>query len=123
MIGAVVHAVQSKPVPESSAAYEPLLPRYPSDEKVEQLAMVGCTDAEIADKFLLDEDEITLRYALALRRGRAIGAVALRKAQFVSAVNETSSSLLVWLGKNRLGQCNDPGKKGDGEFEMGIKDG
>lgn len=75
--------------------------------EVLSLATVGCTDAEIA--VLLDCGETTIkrRFGPALKRGRAEARVSLRREQFRLAL-AGNATMLIWLGKQLLGQKNEP---------------
>lgn len=84
--------------------------RPPKDirpREVLNLAKVGCTNEEIS--VLLDCGETTLkrRFGPALKKGRAEARVSLRRAQFKAALSG-NPAMLIWLGKNMLGQKNEP---------------
>ena len=78
----------------------------PPDE-VELMASIGCTDREIAEYFGINDD--TLRYNLKdfLINGRQQLKNSLRRAQLRVAL-DGSAALLIWLGKNILGQQESP---------------
>lgn len=71
---------------------------------VERLAAIGTTDEELGFVLDMSEPSVKNHYRLELSRGRANLRTALRKAQFESAVNDKNSTMLIWLGKNYLGQ-------------------
>lgn len=73
-------------------------------EMVERLAAIGTTDHELG--FVLGMSELSVKnhYRKELDKGRANLRTALRKAQFESAVNDKNVTMLIWLGKNYLGQ-------------------
>lgn len=80
-------------------------------DAVEKLAGVMCTDAEIAT--FLDTTVDTLNnkqnrenFQNAKLRGQDKGRASLRRAQFKSA-NNGNSSMLIWLGKQYLGQKDE----------------
>jgi len=85
----------------------------PIDE-VEKLASYGCKNTEIADFFNCSVDTITNRFSDILRKGRAELKKTLRKAQIDYAL-KGNATLLIWLGKNELGQS-------DGETNNGLSD-
>jgi hypothetical protein len=74
---------------------------------VEGLAYAGATDAEIADRFLLDESVISNEYRQVLRVARAVRRMQLRGAQFDLA-KKGNGPMLTWLGRNELGQSLNP---------------
>ena len=78
----------------------------PPDE-VYKLATMGCPDREIAEWF--DVSESTLRYNFSsyLTKARAQLKQRLRQAQLRVAF-EGNPTMLVWLGKNILGQQDSP---------------
>ena len=73
------------------------------EEDVEKLASYGCKNVEIADFFNCSVDTITGRFSDILRKGRAELKRSLRKAQIDFAL-KGNATLLIWLGKNELGQ-------------------
>lgn len=78
----------------------------PPDD-VYKLATMGCPDREIAEWF--DVSESTLRYNFSsyLTKARAQLKQKLRQAQLRTAF-EGNPTMLVWLGKNILGQSDTP---------------
>lgn len=90
-------------------------PRVELDEqRIYDLASVGCTDKEIAQILLCAESTLHLRYSDPLKRGRGNLRERLRKAQLDAAFgvstkdNQPSAALLIWLGKQLLGQREIP---------------
>jgi len=82
--------------------------KYNIDGKqVEQLASFGCTNIEIAQFFGCDESLIRKSYSEFLTKGRASGKIKLRKLQWNSA-KSGSTPMLIWLGKQMLGQTDSP---------------
>jgi len=79
---------------------------------VDELLEKGCTGVEIAGFFGIHEDTLYKRIAKEFNIGfsayaqqkRAKGDVLLRKVQFEVAVNDKDRGMLIWLGKQRLGQ-------------------
>ncbi len=81
-------------------------PRYDIDpKKVEDLAADGGKVVEIADHFGVSRDVIHDRFATELTKGRARLKTSLRKAQ-ITAAKQGNSTMLVWLGKQYLGQSD-----------------
>ena len=75
--------------------------------KVEQLASFGCTNTEIASFFNVNESTIRRSYAEYLTKGRDKGKIRLRQMQW-KAAEGGNVSMLIWLGKQVLGQSEQP---------------
>ncbi len=73
--------------------------------KVEQLASYGCTNKEIAQFFECDEATIRKRFSDNITKGRASGKIRLRQLQ-LEAAERGNVSMLIWLGKQVLGQSD-----------------
>ena len=87
-------------------------PRKEIDLKlVYRLALIQCTDEEIAAVLGVSGDVLTDRkkndpaFMEALRGGKANGRRALRRKQWQRAMNG-SDTMLIWLGKNLMGQTD-----------------
>jgi len=78
----------------------------PPDE-VELMAKIGCTDSEIADHFNIKDDTLRRNFADNITKGRSELKQRLRKAQLKVAF-EGNPTMLIWLGKNILGQQESP---------------
>ena len=76
-------------------------------EKVEQLARYGCTNTEIAQFYGCDESLIRKSYSEFLTKGRAEGKTNLRKLQY-NVAKKGNVTMLIWLGKQVLGQSENP---------------
>tara|TARA_Y100001973_G_C5200912_1_gene337569 strand:- start:3266 stop:3667 length:402 start_codon:yes stop_codon:yes gene_type:complete len=72
-------------------------------EQVRKLAALHCSVDEIADILGCGRDTIYRHAKDALDKGRAEGKMRLRTMQFKSA-QQGSASMLIWLGKQMLGQ-------------------
>lgn len=80
--------------------------------QAEQLCQLGCTLREVAGFFKCSED--TIQRALKRERDQTFsefwdmhaagGDISLRRAQYDVAVNKKDPKMLIWLGKQRLGQ-------------------
>ena len=81
-------------------------PKPIDGEQVFKLARLDCTMQEIADFFGCHVDTIRDRFPDELARARAAGKISLRRAQFKRAVQDRSDTMLIHLGKNRLGQSS-----------------
>lgn len=75
-----------------------------SAEQVVKLAAYGMKTKEIADLFGVSDDTITRRYAAELKQGRAMKAESLRRTQMRLAIEKENVQMLIWLGKQYLGQ-------------------
>ena len=85
-------------------------PRVKIDvEKAEKMASIGCTDEEIGLLLGCSTDTIGRRkkddpeFAEKLEKGRAHLRMSLRRKQYSLAM-KGNPALLIWLGKNMLGQ-------------------
>jgi len=81
-------------------------------EQVEALASYGCTNTEIASFFECNETTIRKRFSENLTKGRDGGKIRLRKKQFQVAM-AGNVSMLIWLGKQTLGQKDQQEIEGD----------
>lgn len=83
-------------------------------EKVDYMLKCGCLGSEVAATFAMHPDtlyrKINERYGMTFtayqQEMRCIGDYALRQKQYEKAL-EGDNTLLIWLGKNRLGQKNE----------------
>ena len=76
-------------------------------EEVQKLAKYGMTNVEIADFFGCDESLIRKSYSEYLTKGRAEMKLRLRQLQWKSA-EKGNAVMLIWLGKQMLGQSDIP---------------
>lgn len=72
-------------------------------KEVYKLAQIGCKNEEIADWFGVSSDTISRRFAAELSKGRSDVRMSLRRWQLQAAENG-NATMLVWLGKQMLGQ-------------------
>lgn len=77
------------------------------DEDVFKLAAMGCSNAEIARWFDIDENTLTYNFSTIIAKGREQLKHSLRKAQIKLALSG-NATMLIWLGKNILGQSESP---------------
>ncbi len=92
-------------------------------EQVEKLASYGCTNIEIASIYGCSPDLLEKSYSEFLTKGRQGGKIRLRQAQWRRALgtqvidketgnkkwlNDGSVPMLIWLGKQVLGQTEQP---------------
>ena len=76
-------------------------------EQLEKLAGFGCTNTEIASFFNVSERTIRRSYAEYLTKGRDKGKIRLRQMQW-KAAESGNVTMLIWLGKQVLGQSEQP---------------
>ena len=74
-------------------------------EQVEKLAGLGCTNTEIGSFFGCSPDLIEKSYSEFLVKGRDKGKIRLRQLQF-KAAEKGNVTMLIWLGKQVLGQTD-----------------
>jgi len=72
-------------------------------EQIKELALIQCTDSEIAAVMRVNVDTIRDNYSAIIKEGREHGKSSLRRAQFKKAL-EGNPAMLIWLGKFYLGQ-------------------
>lgn len=77
------------------------------DEDVYKLAAMGCSNAEISRWFDIDENTLAYNFATILAKGREHLKQSLRRAQIKLALSG-NATMLIWLGKNILGQSDSP---------------
>ena len=88
--------------------------------KVEQLLMAGCPGTEVAAHFSMHADtlynhvlkEKGLKFTDYSAQFKEKGDSLLRAKQYEKAL-EKDNTMMIWLGKQRLKQKEDPDKKGD----------
>ena len=76
-------------------------------EEVQKLSKFGMTNVEIADFFGCDESLIRKSYSEYVTKGRAEMKLRLRQLQWKSA-EKLNAVMLIWLGKQMLGQSDIP---------------
>jgi hypothetical protein len=74
---------------------------------VERLAQMGCKDSEIAEWFGIDENTLRYNFSVELLKGKLQLSQSLRQAQIRLALSG-NATMLIWLGKNILGQSDNP---------------
>jgi len=90
-------------------------------DKVEMLASFGCSTIEIARLHNCDESTIRLRFKNELERGRENMKIKLRQLQWKQAENG-NTSLLIFLGKQYLGQSDRNALELVGNLENLLKE-
>lgn len=72
-------------------------------KEVEKLAGLGCTVEEIAEFLGVSKRTLERNFVAAINKGREHVKISLKKKQFDVAM-KGNVSMLIWLGKNYLGQ-------------------
>jgi hypothetical protein len=75
--------------------------------EVFKLAAIGCKDIEICNFFGIDENTLTYNFDIELMTGRESMKQTLRRKQLEVAMTG-NPTMLIWLGKNLLGQTDVP---------------
>ncbi|MEK9697459.1 MAG: hypothetical protein VW270_16970 [Candidatus Poseidoniales archaeon] len=78
------------------------------EEQVAQLAQYHCTNKEMADFFGVRLQTFVDNFRDILIKNREITKQRLRKAQLDLALNKHDRVMLIWLGKQMLGQQDSP---------------
>ena len=84
-------------------------------EEVFKLAQIGCKDTEIADWFGVDSNTLRYNFSVELLKGREALKQSLRRAQLSVALNG-NPTMLIWLGKQYLGQSENPMESADSQI-------
>ena len=82
------------------------------EEQVAYLAGIHCTNKEIADFFEVPLQTLVDNFRDILTKNRLITKQRLRKAQLDLAL-KGDKTMLIWLGRNMLGQTENPIDAGD----------
>lgn len=78
-----------------------------SPDEVWRLAGLGCSNKEIADWFQIDRETLKYNFHDYIAKGREHMKQRIRMAQIKTAING-NPALLIWLGKQYLGQSDSP---------------
>jgi len=78
------------------------------EELVFKLASIGCTYQELADFFQIDKSTIVRRFAPIIKEGHQDMKQSLRRAQLKAAIENNNVTMQIWLGKQMLGQKDQP---------------
>ena len=84
---------------ETSAVVDP--------ETVYKLALMGATNVEIAEWYGVTEQSIRYRFNEYLSKARSSLKIKLRRAQLKVAIENENPTMLIWLGKQMLGQSEN----------------
>ncbi len=84
---------------ETSAVVDP--------ETVYKLALMGANNSEIAEWYGVTEQSIRYRFNEYLAKARSSLKIKLRRAQLKVAIENENPTMLIWLGKQMLGQSEN----------------
>jgi hypothetical protein len=73
-------------------------------ETVYKLALMGANNVEIAEWYGVTESSIRYRFNEYLAKARSSLKIKLRRAQLKVAIENENPTMLIWLGKQMLGQ-------------------
>ena len=76
-------------------------------EEIVKLAKLGCSIEEMSDWFQVPRETIKYNFSDQIAKGRSETKQALRRAQIALAL-KGNATMLIWLGKNMLGQQENP---------------
>lgn len=90
------------------------------EDQIMKLAAINCSYAEIAAVVGVDPSTLTRRFAQVIEKGREQGKMSLKRKQYEVAMGG-NVSMLIWLGKQILGQRDIPlDNSGDDEIPQPI---
>ena len=75
--------------------------------EVEKLAAIGMKNSEIAEWFGIDDSTLSYNFKQEIAKGKLNLVQSLRRAQLSLALSG-NAVMLIWLGKNILGQSENP---------------
>ena len=78
------------------------------EEQVAELSKLHCTNKEMADFFNVPLQTFVDNFRDIITKNRLITKQRLRKAQLDLALNKHDKTMLIWLGRNMLGQSESP---------------
>ena len=99
-------------------------PKEFDQKNFESLCQIQCTEEEICQFFSCSEKTLNkwcrekygANFSQVFREKRGVGKISLRRAQYQAAING-NASLLIWLGKQYLGQSESAGTEEKKEIE------
>lgn len=91
------------------AGRKPIVFTEEQQNVIRRLAEIQCTQQEIAHVMGVSIDVIKKPENKELiEEGKSAGKVRLRRAQYAKAVDDGNPTMLIWLGKQLLGQTDQP---------------
>ena len=91
-------------------------------ERVKMLASFGCTYTEIAKYFECDESTIRKRFKAKVEAGKEEMKFALRRAMWVSAMENNSIAMQIFMAKNFLSMSDKTAIDMSGNLETVLKE-
>ena len=82
------------------------------EELLYKLAVIHCSMREMVDIIGVSEDTLKRRFAGLIAKGKSEGKQRLRRKQMEVAMSG-NPTMLIWLGKNMLGQSDTPVQEDD----------
>lgn len=76
-------------------------------KEVEKLASIGMKNSEIAEWFGIDDSTLSYNFKQQITKGKLNLVQSLRRAQ-ISVALSGNPTMLIWLGRNLLGQSDQP---------------
>lgn len=77
-------------------------------EQIWKLACMQCTLREIGDVMDVSHETIRNHFGDLVEQGQSVGKKSLRRAQWEKALSDKSDRMLIFLGKQYLGQSDAP---------------
>lgn len=97
-------------------------PKKQVDEALlEKLASIQCTNEELSNMVGVSIDTLLRRYATLIKKARDNGKKSLRRMQW-EAAQKGNVTMLIWLGKQYLGQKDKIDFAEDDGFEFSDKE-
>lgn len=90
------------------------------EKQVEKLASYGLTNKEIAEALAYDENTLKRKFEIFLTKGKGNLKQRLKRKQIEVAL-AGNVSMLIWLGKNYLGQADKIDENGEYEIVINRK--
>lgn len=84
------------------------------EELLFKLASINCSHAEMAAVLDCSSDTLERRYAAVIEKGRQQGRMSLKRKQYEMAM-AGNVTMLIWLGKQNLGQRDQPADTSEDE--------
>ena len=121
-LAGIVPVVVSRMKGEPPGPDDPSEVPEPTAHRVEHYSILGGTEAEIADRFDVDPAALRADFERVLKVSRAMHKLSVRKAQYELAL-KGNGPMLIWLGRNVLGQSLNPQTPGEAEPDFEAKTG
>ena len=94
-------------------------PKKVNPRQVEALAKLQCTMIEMSQVLGVSVDTLERRFADIIERGREFGRMSIKRKQFAVAM-KGSVPMLIWVGKQHLGQRDRQEMEHSGEVKFGA---